>query len=182
MKNLRFNQRRVKPGGMPLLAFAAVLFLIISCDNSNNSGENSGQLFRQIYNNTSWVDSYGIVYTFTSSRIFNISSNAGDCYFYSSGNYSNIDYDGCVYSGVDNVVITEDQNTLSARQQISSNGTGSSCGVGGYTGIIFEVLDENTMEVQLSYNGVLDETFIINKTTPSSTQGCADGTQNGLLW
>lgn len=181
MKNQHSNQKRPKPARMSLLAVVALLFLMISCDNNNNGSGGSGQLFREIYNNTSWQDSYGTIYTFSSGRIFNL-FYAGDCYYYSSGSFSNVDYDGCVYDSVDNIVIAEDENTLSAKQQTSSSGTGPSCGSGGSAELTFEVLDENTMEVQVSYDGVLDQTIIINKTAFTSTLGCVDGTQSGFLW
>jgi len=180
MAQFQINSKRIKSVRKSLVAFVSLFFLIISCDNNDNGNNSSGQMFRQIYNNTSWVDIYGTVYTFTSNRIFNLLYN-NVCYFYVSGTYSNIDYDGCVYNSVENLIVQEDNNTLSAREIVSNNGSGSSCG-GEITDITFEVLNENTMEVQLSYDGVLEKTFIISKTTAVSNQGCVNGTQSGFLW
>lgn len=44
-------------------------FLIISCSD-DNSNSDSTQLFRNIFNNTSWSDSDGVVYTFKTGKLF----------------------------------------------------------------------------------------------------------------
>lgn len=153
----------------------ALMFLIISCDNNSS---NSEQLFRNIYNNTSWADADGVIYTFKSGKIAYISDNTG-CYFYTTGTYNNIEYDGCVYNTVTNTIISEDNDTFSVRQ-LTSTGVGSFCPASNVV-FTFQVLDENTIEVQTNYDGS-QGSYIINKTNNTSTQNCIDGTSNGFLW
>jgi hypothetical protein len=153
-----------------------LLFLVCSCSD-NDSGSNS-QLFRNTYNNTSWIDADGFIYTFKPEKLFYVNDNT-DSFFYQIGTYNNIEYDGCVYNTVNNTIASEDNDTFSIKQ-IASAGIGSSCPPSSVR-FTFQVLDEDTIEVQTDYDGSLDS-FIINKTNSVSTENSIDGTSSGLLW
>ena len=99
--------------------------------------------------------------------------------FYEVGTYNNIDYDGCVYNTVNNVIDSEDNDTFTIRQ-ITSTGIGSFCPASSAK-ITFQVLNANTIEVQSNYDGSIDS-FLINKTNNISTQNAVDGTSIGYLW
>ena len=154
-----------------------LLFLVCSCSD-NNSSSNS-QLFRNNYNNTSWVDSDGFVYTFKTDKLFYFNDNNTGSIFYAVGTYKNIKYDGCVYNTVNNVLVSEDADTFSIRQ-VTSNGVGSFCPTSSVI-LTFKVLNENTIEIKSNYDGSIDS-YIINKISSISTQNSIDGTSVGLLW
>jgi len=153
-----------------------LLFLICSCSN-NDSGSNS-QLFRNTYNNTSWIDADGVIYTFKTGKLFYWGDNTGSVY-YTVGSYNNIEYDGCVYNTVNNIIDSEDNDTFTIRQ-ITSTGVGSFCPASSVK-FTFQVLNANTIEVQTNYDGLIDS-YLINKTSNFSTQNAVDGTSIGYLW
>lgn len=154
-----------------------LLFLVCSCSN-NNSSSNS-QLFRDNYNNTSWVDSGGDVYTFKTGKLFYINQINKGSIFYLVGTYNNIKYDGCIYKTVNNILVSEDADTFSIRQT-NSTGVGSYCPASSVI-LTFQVLNQNTIEVKTNYDGSIDS-FIINKVNSVSTQNAIDGTSAGFLW
>ena len=154
-----------------------LLFLVCSCSN-NNSSSNS-QLFRNNYDNTSWRDSDGVVYTFKTGKLFYINDNNTGSIFYTVGTYNNIKYDGCVYNTVNNILVSEDADTFSIRQ-VNSTGVGSFCPSSSVI-LTFQVLNENTIEIKSNYDGLIDS-YIINKINSVSTQDSIDGTSVGLLW
>jgi hypothetical protein len=153
-----------------------LLFLVCSCSD-NDSGSNS-QLFRSTYNNTSWIDADGVIYTFRTGKLFYWGDNTGSVY-YTVGSYNNIAYDGCVYNTVNNIIDSEDSDTFTIRQ-ITSTGVGSFCPASSVK-LTFQVLNANTIEVQTNYDGLIDS-FLINKTSNFSTQNAVDGTSIGYLW
>jgi hypothetical protein len=153
-----------------------LLFLVCSCSD-NNSNSNS-QLFRNTYNNTSWIDADGVIYTFRTGKLFYV-KDADVSVFYEVGTYNNIEYDACVYNTVNNVIDSEDNDTFTIRQ-ITSTGVGSFCPASSVK-FTFQVLNANTIEVQTDYDGFLDS-YILNKTNNVSTQSDVDGTSIGLLW
>jgi len=159
---------------MFLLTF---LFLISSCSN-DSSNSDSNQLFRNIFNNTSWTDSDGVVYTFKTGKLFYWGDNTGSVY-YTVGSYNNIEYDQCVYNTVNNLIDLEDNDTFTIRQ-ITSTGVGSFCPATSVK-FTFQVLNANTIEVQTNYDGLIDS-YLINKTSNFSTQNAVDGTSIGYLW
>lgn len=154
-----------------------LLFLVCSCSN-NNSSSNS-QLFRDNYNNTSWVDPWGDVYTFKTGKLFYVNQKNSGSIFYTVGTYNNINYDNCIYKTVNNILVSEDVDTFSIRQT-TSTGIGSYCPA---TSVIFtfQVLNQNTIEVKTNYDGSIDS-YIINKVNSVATQNAVDGTSAGLLW
>jgi len=153
-----------------------LLFLVSSCSD-NDSGSNS-QLFRNTYNNTSWIDADGVIYTFKTGKLFYWGDNTGSVY-YTVGSYNNIEYDGCVYNTVNNLIDAEDNDTFTIRQ-ITSAGVGSSCPASSVK-FTFQVLNANTIEIQTNYDGFIDS-YLINKTNNISTQNAVDGTSIGYLW
>jgi hypothetical protein len=157
------------------LLFLSAFLIIISC-SSNDS--NSESLFRSNYNNTSWADADGVIYTFKTGKIAYITTNTA-CYFSTIGSYSNVEYDGCVYNTVTNSIISEDNDTFTVKQTTSS-GTGSFCPATTVT-YTFQVLDENTIDVQTNYDGS-QNSYSLTKTNTASTQSCVDGTPIGFLW
>jgi hypothetical protein len=158
-----------------------LMFILNSCDNNDTNSQqsaNSQQLFRSIYNNTTWSDADGVKYTFKTGKIAYISDNTG-CYYDVTGTYNNIEYDNCVYNTVTNTIVSEDNDTFSVRQ-ITSTGVGSFCPASNVV-ITFQILDVNTIEVKTNYDG-LQDSYLLNKTATISTQGCIEGTLNGYLW
>ncbi|CAN1536256.1 hypothetical protein MCEGE10_01579 [Flavobacteriaceae bacterium] len=153
-----------------------LLFLVCSCSD-NDSGSNS-QLFRNTYNNTSWIDADGVIYNFKAGKLFYL-KDADLSIFYEVGTYNNIEYDACVYNTVNNVIDSEDNDTFTIRQ-ITSTGVGSFCPASSAK-ITFQVLNANTIEIQTNYDGFIDS-FLINKTNNISTQNAVDGTSIGYLW
>jgi hypothetical protein len=158
-----------------------LMFIINSCDNSDANSQqaaNSQQLFRSIYNNTSWADADGVIYTFKTGKIAYVSDTNG-CYYDITGTYNNVEYDNCVYNTVTNTIVSEDNDTFSVRQ-ITSTGVGSFCPASN-TVFTFQILDVNTIEVKTNYDGS-ENSFLLTKTTNVSTQDCIEGTPNGYLW
>lgn len=153
-----------------------LLFLVCSC--SDNNSNSNPQLFRNTYNNTSWIDADGVIYTFRTGKLFYV-KDADVSVFYEVGTYNNIEYDACVYNTVNNVIDSEDNETFTIRQ-ITSTGVGSFCPASSVK-FTFQVLNANTIEVQTDYDGFLDS-YILNKTNNVSTQSDVDGTSIGLLW
>lgn len=130
-----------------------LMFIINSCDNSDTNSQqpaNSQQLFRSIYNNTTWADADGVKYTFKTGKIAYLSDNNG-CYYDITGTYNNIEYDNCVYNTVTNTIVSEDNDTFSVRQKTSTGG-GSFCPASNVV-ITFQILDINTIEVKTNYDG-----------------------------
>jgi hypothetical protein len=156
----------------------AVISLSLSCSSSDSNNSDATQLFRNIFNNTSWIDSDGVVYSFKTGKLFYWGDNTGTAY-YTVGSYNNISYDGCVYNTVTNLIDSEDNDTFVIRQ-ITSTGVGSFC-PGTSVKFTFQVLNENTIEVQTNYDGTIDS-YLINKTSNFSTQNAVDGTAIGYLW
>lgn len=149
--------------------------MICSCSKSDS---NSSQLFRNTYNNTSWIDADGVIYTFKTGKLFYV-KDAAISVFYEVGNYNNIEYDGCVYNSVNNLIDSEDNDTFKIRQ-VTSTGVGSFCPASSAI-FTFQVLNENTIEVQTNYDGSIDS-YLINKTNAASTQNAVNGVPLGYLW
>ena len=160
-----------------LVCLLTLLFLISSCSNDSSSSD-STQLFRNIFNNTSWVDADGEVYTFKTGKLFYWGDNTGSVY-YTVGSYNNIECDGCIYNTVNNLIDLEDNDTFTIRQ-ITSTGVGSFCPASSVE-FTFQVVNANTIEVQTNYDGLIDS-YLINKTSNFSTQNAVDGTSIGYLW
>ena len=160
---------------MKKIVFYLTLVLLISSCSNDSSNSDTTQLFRNIYNNTSWVDSDCEVYTFKTGKLF----YWGESVYYTVGSYNNIEYDACVYNTVNNVIDSEDNDTFIIRQ-ITSTGVGSFCPASSAK-FTFQVLNENTIEVQTNYDGFIDS-YLINKTNNFSTQNAVDGTSIGYLW
>jgi hypothetical protein len=153
-----------------------LVILLNSCSNNDSNSDN--QLFRDNFNNTSWIDSDGSVYTFKAGKLFYFGDNTGSV-FYIVGSYNNITYDGCIYNTVNNLIDSEDNDTFTIRQ-ITSTGVGSFCPSSSVK-FTFQVLNANTIEVQTNYDGLIDS-FLINKTSNFSIQNAVDGTSMGYLW
>ena len=85
-----------------IMFFLTFVFLISSCSH-DSSNSDSTELFRNIFNNTSWTDSDGVIYTFKTGKLFYWGDDAGSVY-YAVGLYNNIEYDGCVYNTVNNLI------------------------------------------------------------------------------
>jgi hypothetical protein len=160
---------------MKYLFFLTLAFLISSC-NKDNDLSDSPQLFRTVYDNTSWEGDGGEVYTFTKEKLFYIGDNASSVY-YIIGSYDNIEYDGCIYDTVDNLLVLEDDDTFVIRQVTS---LGSSCPASSVK-VTFQVLNANTIEVSINRDG-LTGSFSINKINNFSIQNAVDGTSIGWLW
>ncbi len=158
-----------------LFLLLCLLLMISSCSNSDSD---SNQLFRNTYDNTSWVDADGVVYTFKTGKLFYV-KDTGISLFYEVGTYNNIEYDACVYNTVNNLIDSEDNDTFTIRQ-VTSTGVGSFCPASSVS-FTFQVLNENTIEVQTNYDGLIDS-YLINKTYSISTQNAVNGTLLGYLW
>jgi hypothetical protein len=63
---------------------------------------------------------------------------------------------------------------------VTSTGVGSFCPASSVS-LTFQVLNENTIEVQTNYDGLIDS-YLINKTNSISTQNAVNGTLLGYLW
>lgn len=155
-----------------------LVILINSCSNNDSDSDSDTQLFRNNFNNTSWVDSFGSVYTFKVEKLFYLNDNNSSL-FYNVGTYNNIPYDNCVYNTVNNLIDLEDNDTFTIRQ-ITSTGVGSFCPASSVK-LTFQVVNANTIEVQTNYDGLIDS-YLINKTNTVSTQNAIDGTSAGFLW
>ena len=125
-----------------LFLLLCLSLMISSCSNSDSD---SNQLFRNTYDNTSWVDADGVVYTFKTGKLFYV-KDTGISLFYEVGTYNNIEYDACVYNTVNNLNDSEDNDTFKIRQ-VTSTGVGSFCPASSVS-FTFQVLNENTIEVQ----------------------------------
>ena len=158
-----------------LFLLLCLSLMISSCSNSDSD---SNQLFRNTYDNTSWVDADGVVYTFKTGKLFYV-KDTGISLFYEVGTYNNIEYDACVYNTVNNLIDSEDNDTFTIRQ-VTSTGVGSFCPASSVS-LTFQVLNENTIEVQTNYDGLIDS-YLINKTNSISTQNAVNGTLLGYLW
>ena len=158
-----------------LFLLLCLSLMISSCSNSDSD---SNQLFRNTYDNTSWVDADGVVYTFKTGKLFYV-KDTGISLFYEVGTYNNIEYDACVYNTVNNLIDSEDNDTFKIRQ-VTSTGVGSFCTASSVS-FTFQVLNENTIEVQTNYDGLIDS-YLINKTNSISTQNAVNGTLLGYLW
>lgn len=158
-----------------LFLLVSLSLIICSCSNSDSG---STQLFRNTYNNTSWIDADGVIYTFKTDKLFYV-KDTDISLFYEVGNYNNIEYDACVYNTVNNLIDSEDNDTFTIRQ-ITSSGVGSFCPASSVR-FTFQVLNENTIEVQTNYDGSIDS-YLINKTNNVSTQNAVNGTLLGYLW
>jgi hypothetical protein len=162
-----------------LFLLLTLLILVCSCSNNNSTSNSNSQLFRDNYNNTSWVDSWGDVYSFKTDKLFYINAKNQGSFYYTVGTYKNINYDGCIYNTVNNILVSEDADTFSIRQT-TSTGVGSNCPASSVI-FTFQVLNQNTIEVKTNYDGSIDS-YIINKVNSVSTQNAIDGTSAGFLW
>jgi hypothetical protein len=166
-----------------LLIFAITLF---GC----SSDDDSGNKFRNIYNNTFWIAN-GTVAKFSPDKLLHLYDANDECHYWEEGSFNNVDYDGCVYNNVTYVIIEEDIDTFVFREIGSDgvsnigNNSGSFCG-GQETTITFQVVSENAMEVKFSYtwdSGSIEETSTFVKTNNSfPVDGCINGTLNGYLF
>lgn len=158
-----------------LFLLLCLSLIISSCSNSDSD---SSQLFRNTYKNTSWIDAEGVIYTFKTDKLFYV-KDTDISLFYEVGTYNNIQYDACVYNTVNNLIDFEDNDTFSIRQ-VTSAGIGSFCPASSVR-FTFQVLNENTIEVQTNHDGLIDS-YLINKTNNISTQNAVNGTLLGYLW
>jgi hypothetical protein len=156
------------------------VFVICSCSKENKANQNK---FRTLLHNTTWEDADGQFIIFTKDKLFNYKDNSG-CFYFSEGKYLNIEYDGCVYSKIENVIISEDDTTFSYKQVISA-GTPTGGNTGGCKGetvvLKFVLLNKTTIEVQFFYDGKFGDSYLMNKTTNIEVIGCKDATAAGVL-
>jgi hypothetical protein len=160
---------------------ATITLVILSCDKE---GVANNKKFRTVLNNTTWEDSDGQIYVFTTDKLFGYKEDNTNstCYYFSEGTYPNIESDGCVYSKIENVVIAEDDSTFSFKQ-VTSKGTpsgGNTGGCEGYTAVLkFILINNSTIEVQSFYDNKFSDSYLINKTTNSVLIDCKDATASG---
>lgn len=159
---------------------AVVLFWSTSCNKTESgSGGQSSQLFRYIYNNSSWMESGGGILSIKVDKLF-YGSDDTSCAYVAEGTYNNIYSDGCTYTTVKNSVVEEDQDTFIIKQELSP-GTGV-CGPAEYTIFTFQIKDQNTLILrEWTPPSFVDSTIYV-KISPVATQGCVDGTAQGMLW
>lgn len=169
---------------MKNIIYALFIIGLMSCNKQKSQNE---KLFRNIFNNTTWIDSDGNLWTFKTDKLIYV-RDATDCIFFVEGLYNQVAYDGCIYNTVNNIVIEEDERIFAFKQVISSGtpmagNSGSCSGSGGNDFILkFILLNETTIEVQTFYGENFDDSFIINKSNSTDTENCIDGTAAGILF
>ena len=169
-----------------LLLLSALL--IFACSSDSDSNDNSN-LFRGINNNTFWSNfqdefSYGNILSFTTDKLFyefyqdgnNLSG--GYC---QEGNWTNVDYDGCIYETYSIQLVSETETTLTVRDMTTG---AEPCGNSQLT-VIFEKINENTLTVTYINDGSDGQevrTVLANKIDSGFSYGnCVNGSGE-LLW
>ncbi|MDA9069438.1 hypothetical protein N9K07_01635 [Arenitalea sp.] len=168
--------------------FFLTFIILFSCSDSND--DNTNQLFREVNNNTFWLNvqdefNYGNIISFSPDKLFYEFYQDGDfveCLYWEESNWTNVDYDGCVYETVSYQVVNESKTTLTV--QDTTTGT-NGCSNTTVT-IIFEIINENTLTVKHinTWSGGQDEFTVTGQRMNSgfSYGNCIDGGVNNYLW
>ena len=168
--------------------FFLTFIILFSCSDSND--DNTNQLFREVNNNTFWLNvqdefNYGNIISFSPDKLFYEFYQDGDfveCLYWEESNWTNVDYDGCVYETVSYQVVNESKTTLTV--QDTTTGT-NGCSNTTVT-IIFEIINENTLTVKHinTWSGGQDEFTVTGQRMNSgfSYGNCIDEGVNNYLW
>ena len=166
-----------------LLLLSALLVFACSSDDSNDNS--SSELFRELYQGTSWYDEdSGGLYAFSPSRLLTFETTGGNCFYWEEGTIdaSEIDTDGCFYDIISYTVLEEDREKFSFTADFSDGvpvGGPGNC-AGGAETLTFRVISENSIELNDGF-----DVFILSKTnTDFNLNSCANGTLVGypLPW
>jgi hypothetical protein len=172
-----------------LLLLSALLIFACSSDDSSNNDNNTNQLFRGINNNTFWSNfedefNYGNIISFSTDKLFYEFYQEGtflDCAFWKEGDWTNVDYDNCIYDTYSIELVSETETTLIVRDMVTAP---EPCGNSQLT-VIFEKINETTLTVTYinSWSGGQDQwTVLANRINPGFSYGnCVDGSGE-LLW
>ena len=169
---------------MKKLLFLSAL-LVFACSSDDSNDNSSSELFRELYQGTSWYnDDFGFYYAFSPSRLLTVKELGGDCIYWEEGEIdaSEIDTDGCFYDIISYTVLEEDREKFSFTADFSDGvpvGGPGNC-AGGAETLTFRVISENSIELNDGF-----DVFILSKTnTDFNLNSCANGTLVGypLPW
>lgn len=178
-----------------VLYHTCVLFLLwfaTSC--SKDVPENNTQnTFREIYSGTYWQDIEEGLLSFAPEVIYYFYSpyKNPNCWYYIEETYENVDYGGCTYESSTFTVVSEDSDTLIAKETVApgigntDSNSGTTCpGLEIY--VTFQIINEEYLTTTFTYDtesGISESTVTLLRTEVSfPSEGCVDGTLNGYFW
>jgi hypothetical protein len=163
---------------LSIIAFS--LILLFSCSKDD---DDANKKFRQRYSGTYWEASVGggdCLMTFSEDKLVSISADNRCCY-YKEGSYYKVEFDGCIYDRVTDVLIEEDSDKLVFREITTGGKPGCQGDEETYT---FQVLSENAISVSaISASGVVIDTYtLVRSNRTFSTKDCINSSADGYFF
>jgi len=173
---------------MKKLLYIFLTLLIVAC-SGDDGNETSSQQFRSIYNNTFWCVDNCI--SFAPNKLFyeeRYNSETGElfCGFYEEGTFNNVDLNDCIFGTIYYFVVEEDSDTLTMRSiqsdGVPEEGAPSTCD-GGVSTLSFQIIDENLMEITITFTQAgIEESetlYALRSDNSFSTNDCVNQPLNG---
>ena len=157
---------------MKKLLLLSALF-IFAC--SSDDGNDNTNLFRNIYSNTFWTSEGGLI-TFSPDKLYyEYYPQDGDgCSFLEEGSFENLLVNDCFFENVTYSVINEDSNMLSiigVYSGGSADNNSNPC-VDSQENIIFQIINDNVLEVTLNEDGFNETYILLRSNNTFSTSDC----------
>ena len=153
---------------------------ILSCSSDDSNDNSSSELFRELYQGTSWYnDDFGFYYAFSPSRLLTVKELGGDCIYWEEGEIdaSEIDTDGCFYDVISHTVLEENREKFSFKVDFSDGiavGGLGNC-YGGVETLSFQIISENSIEMNDGF-----DVYMLTKTNNDfNINNCVNGTLVG---
>tara|TARA_B110000902_G_scaffold41987_1_gene45520 strand:+ start:234 stop:788 length:555 start_codon:yes stop_codon:yes gene_type:complete len=171
-----------------------LLFITISCIillpscTSDDDVDVNGK-FRSKYSGTYWETNYDgidLVIKFSEDKLFSYTDGLdSECYFYEEGSKNNVDYDGCIYHKITDVILEEDSEKLIFLEMYTSGtptSPGQNCDGGEFT-VTFQTLGENAISMIIDYGEDFgSDTFTLIKSSSTfSSNNCSNANSSGYL-
>ncbi len=167
------------------LIFITIFCIVLLPSCSSNDGDvDISRKFRSKYNGTYWGIE-DLIIKFSEDKLFSFIEGGGsECYYYEEGSTDSVNFDGCVYHKITNVLLEEDSKKLVFRE-IYTSGTptvpNQSICDGGELKVTFQALTENAISMVLE-NGVGSETYTLIKSSSTfSSNSCSNAFSSGYL-
>ena len=171
-----------------------LLFITISCIillpscTSDDDVDVNGK-FRSKYSGTYWETNYDgidLVIKFSEDKLFSFTEGGGsECYYYEEGSIDSVNFDGCIYHKITDVILEEDSEKLIFRE-IYTSGTPTVPNYicdGGEGTVTFQTLGENAISMIKDYGEDFgSETFTLIKSSSTfSSNSCSNALSSGYL-
>lgn len=145
------------------------LIVLASCSKKDD-GPSAPTEFREIYQGTFWLDdTQESILTFTPDALIHFGTIDNSlCADIPEGTFNDVNYFGCVFSSIVNVVEVENETELTWRQVISA-ATGTDCPPDSSESTIsVEALNDTALELKYIVDGVVVDNIVFTKSNTVS--------------